>query len=308
MVIRRRALALASAAFLLLAATASTVLAQPRQLTKDEEREAKAVQGALANAAQGKPVTNDLGLTWIRSDALQPQADKAIMAFAVTLDPAKAPSGKVFLIWRVFPAGFDPKDKKLTPVFESFSTASVEGPSPFIGRLILAPAGKFDVLIGAHELVEGKASKAPVSVIRQSFEVPALTGGEFMLSGLYLFRAHKYDAPLADIMEHPYGTPEEESIPLSNPTLTKAEGLRVNGMVFNATGKVSVEYAAYKDGSNEPFKRWAPAEIDPTRQGVPDRVPLTDFEPGKYRLELKVTDKGSNKTLTESLPFTVAGS
>jgi hypothetical protein len=37
-------------------------------------------------------------------------------------------------------------------------------------------------------------------------------------------------------------------------------------------------------------------------------VPLADFEPGSYRLEIKLTDKGSNKTLTESLPFTVAGS
>ncbi|MGC4085864.1 MAG: hypothetical protein QM736_27990 [Vicinamibacterales bacterium] len=308
MVIRRRVLALASAAIFLIAATASTVAAQQRPLTKDEEREAKAVTKALGDAVQGKPITNDLGLTWLRADGLQAQADKNIMAFAVTLDGAKAPSGKVFMIWRVYPSGFDPKDKKLAPVFESFSSATLEGEKPFLGRLILAPAGKFDVLVAAHELVEGKASKAPISVIRQTVDVPALTGGEFMVSGLYLFRGRKYDAPLADVMEHPYGTPEEESIPLTNPTLTKAEGLRVNGMVFNATGRVSVEYAAYKEGSSEPFKRWAAAEIDPARQGVPDRVPLTDFEPGAYRLELKLTDKGSNKTLTQSLPFSVSGS
>jgi len=304
-VIRRTALALASAAFLLLMSTASNVAAQGRPLTKDEEREAKAVQSALANAAQGKPVTNDLGLSWLRADPLQVQADKNIMAFAVSLDPAKAPSGKVFLIWRVFPSGFDPKDKKIVPIFESFSTVALEAGTPFIGRLILAPAGKVDVLIGAHELVEGKASKAPISVIRQTLEVPALTGGNLMVGGLYAFRAKKYDAPLADIMEHPYGTPEEESIPLTNPTLTKAEGLRINGMVFNATGRVAVEYAAFKDGATEPTKRWAAAEIDPARQGVPDRVPLTDFEPGKYRLEIKITDKGSSKTLTENLPFSV---
>ncbi len=305
MVIRRTALALASAAFLLLMSTASNVAAQGRPLTKDEEREAKAVQSALANAAQGKPVTNDLGLSWLRADPLQVQADKNIMAFAVSLDPAKAPSGKVFMIWRVFPSGFDPKDKKIVPIFESFSTVALEAGTPFIGRLILAPAGKVDVLIGAHELVEGKASKAPISVIRQTLEVPALTGGNLMVGGLYAFRAKKYDAPLADIMEHPYGTPEEESIPLTNPTLTKAEGLRINGMVFNATGRVAVEYAAFKDGATEPTKRWAAAEIDPARQGVPDRVPLTDFEPGKYRLEIKITDKGSSKTLTENLPFSV---
>lgn len=305
MVIRRSGLALASAALLLLVSTASNVAAQGRPLTKDEEREAKAVTGALGNAFQGKPVTNELGLSWIRHDGLQAQADKNIVAFGVTLDPAKAPSGKVFMVWRVLPAGADPKDKKIVPIFENFSTVALEAGKPFIGRLLLAPAGKFDVFLGAHELVEGKGSKAPVSVLKQTIDVPALTGGDFMVQGLYVFRARKYDAPLADIMEHPYGTPEEESIPLENPTLAKTEPLRVNGMVFNATGRVGVEYAAYKDGVAEPFKKWAAAEIDPARQGIPDRVPLTDFEPGNYRLEIKLTDKGSGKTLTESLKFVV---
>lgn len=305
MVIRRSGLALASAALLLLVSTASNVAAQGRPLTKDEEREAKAVTGALGNAFQGKPVTNELGLSWIRHDGLQAQADKNIVAFGVTLDPAKAPSGKVFMVWRVLPAGADPKDKKIVPIFENFSTVALEAGKPFIGRLLLAPAGKFDVFLGAHELVEGKGSKAPVSVLKQTIDVPALTGGDFMVQGLYVFRARKYDAPLADIMEHPYGTPEEENIPLVNPTLSKTEPLRVNGMLFNATGRVTVEYLAFKDGATEPAKKWAPAEIDPTRQGIPDRVPLTDFEPGKYRLDIKLTDKGSGKTLNPSVSFTV---
>ena len=132
-----------------------------------------------------------------------------------------------------------------------------------------------------------------------------IDGGKFLVSNLYIFRARKYDAPLADIMEHPYGTLEEENLPLVNPTLAKTEPLRVNGMLFNTKGRVSVEYVAYKEGATEPFKKWAAAEIDPVKQGIPDRVPLTDFEPGNYRLEIKLTDKGSNETLTESLKFVV---
>jgi hypothetical protein len=299
----RRALSLA-AATVLFVASASNLSAQGRQLTKDEEREAKVVTNAMSNAVQGKPVTNDLGLAWVRADGMQAQDDKSIMAFGITVDPAKVPSQKVFFLWRVLPAGFDPKDKKLVPVFENFSTASVDG-TPYIGRLFLAPAGKYEVIIAAHELVPDKGSKAPASVIRQMVDVPALVGGDFMVSNLFIFRSRKYDAPLADIMEHPYGTLEEENLPLTNPTLAKTEPLRVNGMLFNATGRVGVEYVAYKDGVTEPFKKWAPAEIDPARQGIPDRVPLTDFEPGNYRLEIKLTDKGSNKTLTESLKFVV---
>lgn len=305
MVFRRRASALAFAALLFFVSTASNVSAQGRQLTKDEEREAKAAQSALANAQQGKPVTNDLGVTWVRADALQAQEDKGVIAFALSLDPAKAPSGKVFMLWRVLPSGFDPKDKKVVPLFENFSVAALEGGTPFIGRLFLAPSGKVDVLVAVHELVEGKASKAPVSVVRQTVDVPTLKGGELMVSALFAFKAKKYPAPLADIMEHPYGTPEEENLPLSNPTYTKSENLRLSGMVFNATGKVSVEYAAFKDGTPEAVKKWAAAEIDPSRQGIPDSVPLTDFAPGTYRLEIKLTDKGSNKTITENVKFVV---
>jgi hypothetical protein len=72
----------------------SNVAAQGRPLTKDEEREAKAVTSALGNAFRGKPVTNDLGLSWIRHDGLQPgrQEHHRVRSHA---DPAKAPSGKV---------------------------------------------------------------------------------------------------------------------------------------------------------------------------------------------------------------------
>ena len=38
-------------------------------------------------------------------------------------------------------------------------------------------------------------------------------------------------------------------------------------------------------------------------------VPLASFPEGDYRLEVKVTDKLGNKTITENVPFTVvAGS
>ncbi len=40
-------------------------------------------------------------------------------------------------------------------------------------------------------------------------------------------------------------------------------------------------------------------------QVLSDWKQLPDFEPGNYRLEIKLTDKGSSKTLTESIKFVV---
>ncbi|MGE0448899.1 MAG: hypothetical protein AB7Q29_04880 [Vicinamibacterales bacterium] len=306
----RRALALASLAFF---ASSTALWAQPeaRKLTKDEEREVKAITAAMGAAVSGKPVSNDLGLTWVRADALQAQGDMNIVAFGVTVDPAKVGSGNLMLAWRVLPVdeNADPKAKKKAPepIFENLSSVTIppgQTAPVFVARLFPAPAGKVDVLVGAKEVGDGK-SKASASLIRETVTVPSLAGGDFMLSNVYVFRPRKYDAPLANVMEHPYGSTEEETLPIAAPSLKKDERLRLSGFVFNSTGNVTCEYVMYKEGQQEPFKKYAPADIDPKRSGIPDGLPLTDFEPGKYRLEIKVTDKGTGKTATQNVNFEV---
>jgi hypothetical protein len=37
-------------------------------------------------------------------------------------------------------------------------------------------------------------------------------------------------------------------------------------------------------------------------------VPLATFPEGEYRLEIKITDKNSGKTITRDVPFTVKAS
>lgn len=307
MVIWRRALALASAAFLL-SSTALFAQAEPRKLSKDEEKEVKAITGAMANAVNGKPVSNDLGLTWVRSDALQAQAETNIVAFGITIDPAKAGSGNLLMAWRVLPVeeNADPKAKKkpAQPIFENLSPVTIApgqtGPV-FVARLFPAPAGKIEVLVGAKEV----GGKSNASLIREVITVPSLAGGDFMLSNVYVFRPRKYETKLATVMENPYGTTEEETLPIADPKLKKDERLRLSGFVFNSTGPVTCEYVMFKDGGSEPFKKYAPADIDPKRSGIPDGLPLTEFEPGKYRLEIKVTDKGTGKAVTQNVNFEV---
>lgn len=310
MVIWRRALALASAAFLL-TSTAAFAQGEARKLSKDEEREVKAITAAMASAISGKPVSNDLGLTWVRFDALQAQADRNIVAFAVTVDPSKVSSGNLMLAWRVLAVdeNADPKDKKKAPqpIFENLSAVTIpQGKTEpvFIARLFPAPAGKVEVLVGAKEVGDGK-SKANASLIRQTITVPSLNGGEFMLSNVYVFRPRKYETALASVMDNPYGSTEEETLPIAEPKLKKDERLRLSGFVYNSTGPVNVEYLMFKEGSTEPFKKYAPATMDPKRSGIPDGLPLSDFEPGKYRLEITLTDKGSGKSVTQNVTFEI---
>ena len=50
-----------------------------------------------------------------------------------------------------------------------------------------------------------------------------------------------------------------------------------------------------------------PPQFDPAKFPVPGgmTVPLTSFGEGDYRLEIKVTDKTSNKVLTRNVNFSV---
>ena len=52
-----------------------------------------------------------------------------------------------------------------------------------------------------------------------------------------------------------------------------------------------------------------PPQFDPVKFPVPGgiSVPLASFTEGQYRLNIKITDKAANKTLTRDVKFTVKG-
>jgi hypothetical protein len=85
---------------------------------------------------------------------------------------------------------------------------------------------------------------------------------------------------------------------------------------------VQVDFSFYqKEGAGEKyFNKTAPQVLNATTlppefsvaagHQLPGSlvVPLASFPEGDYRLEVKVTDKPSGKTLTENINFTVAAS
>lgn len=312
MVIRRHVAALAA---LVLLGTSTALFAQdPPKLAKDEERELKAISGAMGNAQDGKAVTNAIGLTWLRDDALQAQGANTVMAFQVGVDPAKVQGGKVYLFWRVLPAAVPGDKKKPAVVFEKFSTYDVAAGATEvrIPRLFLGPIGAVDVFIGATSPGDGKTKVAP-SVLRHTVNVPNLERGDFLVSNAYLFRGKKYTTALGptDFFDHPYGSPDEEELPLDEPVYAQGEPLQLNGFVFNATGPVTCEYVATAlaaDGEKE-AKKWAPTDINAkTSPGIPGSsgIPLSGLTAGRYRLDIKLTDKGSGKSISRSFPFQIA--
>lgn len=344
MVIRRRTLALASLAVLF---SASTLLAQaaapePRKLSNAEKKELELINKKLTELASGQTAPNDLNLTWVDDDLLKAQGNQQYVPFTLTLDPAGVSGGKLSLYWRVVSkdaapaadAKADDKDKKAPAkyAFENLHTVEVKGSGPVrISRSFVVPAGNYDVVVVAKEPDSGKRNAPPAktSVLTHPLTVTDLWSGELNTSSVILAsRIDPLPAPLtpAQQEERPYALGNMEIVPAPSSALTKKDELSVFLLIYNAkvdaanAPDVTIEYNFYttQGGAEKFFNKTNPQSMnaqtlppgfDPAA-GITNgqTIPLASFPEGDYRLEIKITDKLSSKSLTRDVKFSVAGS
>ena len=199
-----------------------------------------------------------------------------------------------------------------------------------ISRSFVVPAGSYDLIVVAKEPDPKKKSDPPakMSVLRQPITVPDLWNNELTTSSVIVAeRIDPLPAPLtpAQIEERPYALGNMEILPATSTKFTKKNELSVFLLIYNAkidaanAPDVTVEYNFYSlQGGAEKFfnktnpqslnAQTLPAGFDPAA-GITNgqTVPLASFPEGDYRLEIKVTDKQANKSLTRDVKFSVAG-
>jgi len=127
--------------------------------------------------------------------------------------------------------------------------------------------------------------------------------------------------------ERPYALGTMEIVPALDTKFTKQSELSTFLLIYNAKTDsankpdVSVEYSFYvkADGAEKFFNKTNPQNLN--AQTLPPQfdfaaghqlqsgqaVPLASFPEGDYRLEIKVTDKIANKSLTREVKFSVSG-
>jgi len=319
--------------------------AQARKLSKDEQKEIGLVRAA-ADAAASQAGPNDLTMTWAQNDVLKaPQGNKQYVPFTVSIDPAKVSGGKVMFYWRVVSSAEpapDPaakKDDKKKPTeyaYEDFATVTVPPgqTAPFrISRSFVVPPQSYSVYVVAKEPTPDKkgAPAAKMSVLKQGLEIPDFWTDELSTSTVIL--AEKIEplaAPLTTQQqsERPYAFGTIEIVPTFGNKFSKKGELSTFMLIYNAKSDsqnkpdVSVEYNFYAKnaGSEKFFNKTNPQSLN--AQTLPPQfdaaqghllqsgqsVPLASFPEGDYRLEIKVTDKIGNKTLTRNVEFSITGS
>jgi hypothetical protein len=230
------------------------------------------------------------------------------------------------------------KNKKVDYAYEDITFVPVAGAqAPMrIARSFTVPAGAYDVFLVAKEPTPEKAPKnapAPkVSLIKQTVNVPDFWNGDLATSSVIIAqRIDPLPAPLTPQQQadRPYALGAMEIIPTFETKFTKKAELSTFMLIYNpkvdAANKpdVSVEYNFYQKPVGQPekfFNKTNPQNLN--AQTLPPQfdlaaghqlqsgqaVPLASFPEGDYRLEIKITDKLANKTLTRELNFTVSPS
>jgi hypothetical protein len=229
----------------------------------------------------------------------------------------------------------DDKNKKTDYAYEDVTFVPIAGQqNPMrISRSFTVPAGSYDVFMVAKEPTPEKAPKnAPppkMSLIKQTLDVPDFWNGELATSTVIIAqRIDPLAAPLTPQQQadRPYALGQMEIVPALDTKFTKKSELSTFMLIYNpkvdANNKpdVSVEYNFYQKQSGQPekfFNKTNPQNLN--AQTLPPQfdlaqghqlqsgqaVPLASFPEGEYRLEIKVTDKIANKTLTREINFTV---
>lgn len=226
------------------------------------------------------------------------------------------------------------KGKKSDYAYEDISFVPVTpGQNPLrISRSFTVPAGTYDVYLVAKEPTPEKAPKnAPppkISAIKQTANVPDFWNSELSTSSVIVAqRIDPLPAPLTPQQQadRPYALGMMEIVPTFETKFTKKAELSTFMLIYNpkvdSANKpdVSVEYSFYtkQSGAEKFFNKTNPQNLN--AQTLPPQfdvaaghqlpgslvVPLMSFPVGDYRLEIKITDKVSGKTLTQNANFTV---
>ena len=227
-----------------------------------------------------------------------------------------------------------PAVKRPEIIYEDVSFVQVAPGAPIhITRSVTVPAGDYDVYITVKEpnsAVKG-APAGKMSVLKQPLTVPNFWTADLTTSSVLLAqRIDPLPAPLTpqQQVERPYALGGMEILPALDTKLSKKAELSTFMLIYNpkvdAANKpdILVEYNFYAKaaGMEKFFNKTAPQSLNAStlppqfdlaaghQLQTGQAVPLASFPEGDYRLEIKVTDKIANKSITRDVNFTVTAS
>ena len=315
-----------------------------KQEQQDIEALVKMVDGVSMGQQQAPA---DLTVTWDSNHFVKGQDGKTYVPFTVNIDRSKVTSPGLALYVRAQAkqsatattagtSGEERKDEKKKGDKVEYpwdNVHFVELPeSGKISRAMAVPGGEYDVFIAVKEKNTGDRKQPPqkMGLLQHDLSVPDFNKAELQTSSVIVAQSVE---PVATAMtneqqqENPYTFGTMKIVPSTEPKLQKAGELQVVFWIYGASTDASkkpdvqVEYNFHQKTpeGEKYFNKTAPQQLNATTlppqfdmaagHQLPGSlvVPLASFPAGDYRLEIKVTDKPSGKTLTRDVAFSVVG-
>lgn len=338
--VRRRVIALMVAAAVAFAGSVA-MSAQQQGAKKDERKRSKQEQQEIDQLVKlidgvmaGQPAPTDIQMT-LSPFFLKSQEQRTFVPF--TMSVTGAPAADAALYVRVVNPSAQPdpkaKEKKVEYPWDDIhflTAAQLAAASGRLNRVFMATPGTYDVYVALKERLGEKAPRGAVpkqGVLKTQVVVPDFWSGELSTSSVIV--TDKVNILTAapnpeEARERPFVFGAQELIPAADMVFGKEEQLATFFQVYNAAldsgGKPNLvmEYNFHrKEGGSEKFFNKTnpqninasnlPPSFDPAKFPVPGgiEVPLKTFPEGDYRLEIKITDNNSKKTVTRDVNFTV---
>lgn len=306
--------------------------------TKAEQVDIDTLVGVVDNVSAGRAAApSDITVTWDSSHFFRAPDGSTYMPFTVIVDKSKIASPTAALYIRMAnkadaaaaaaaPAKGKDKDKNaVTHAWEKFDFAMI-GADGKLSRYIQVKPGDYDLYVAVKD--KGTVEKMDknytprVGVLKKDLTVPDFNTPGLATSSMLLSTGITPAAAGVTADDDPYVFGQMQIAPSRDGKYKKTDTLSVVYWIYGATGDaagkpdLTVENSFnQKTADGEKFfNKTQPQALNAqspynVSMGVPNflEVPLVSFAPGDYRLEIKITDKASGKTVTQNVNFTVAG-
>ena len=315
-----------------------------KQEEQDIEALVKIVEGVTMGQTQAP---GDIAVTWDSNHFVKGQDGKTYVPFTIVVDKSRLAAPGLAMYVRavsktppsatmaVGTSGEKKDDKKKGDKIEHpwENVHFVEVPAGGkISRAMAVPGGEYELFIALKEKTTGDKKQPPAKsgLLRHDLSVPDFTKADLVTSSVIVADAVE---PLQTAMtneqqqENPYTFGTMKIVPSTDPKFQKSGELQVVFWIYGASQDASkkpdvqIEFNFHQKTTEgeKYFNKTAPQQLNATTlppqfdmaagHQLPGSlvVPLASFPAGDYRLEIKITDKPSGRTLTRDVAFSVVG-
>ena len=309
--------------------------------SQQEQQDIQAMVRLVDAVMMGQqPAPTDIGITWENNHFVKGVDGSTYIPFNLTIDRSKLANPAAAMYVRVVSktppaapaaASKDAKDQRIVYPWDNVHFLEVPE-SGKVSRAMAVKPGDYEVFIAVKEATKGNpprnAPPAKIGLLRRDVTAPDYGKPELATSSVIIASdIQPVTTPLSaqQQQESPYTFGTMTVVPSVDQKLKKAGELQVLFWVYGAENDaaskpdVTIEYSFYqKTAEGEKyFNKTAPQALNATTlppefsaaagHQLPGSlvVPLGSFPAGDYRLEIKITDKKSTKTLTQNATFTI---